>query len=177
MSISTLHHSQELNDLLREWRNLPVDSIQNPRESDLYCNTNQPNLNDLNRELIQGLCQLSNLIANIASQISTHPSHFTKEDLNQISNLASDQLEITSYSLVEVDEKLSWLDPTANESYKNLSLFQKTLIHLETVTENLIRVVTQAEINHFHAQQESAYSKISLDQIQEARQKLNSNEF
>lgn len=165
MSINTLHHSQELNDLLREWGNLPVDSIQNSRESHLSCNTNESDLNYPNRELIQHLCQLSNLIAKIASKISTHPSYFTKEDLNQISNLASNQLEITSYSLVEVDEKLSWLDPTANESYKNLSLFQKTLIHLETVTENLIRVVTQAEINHFHAQQESAYSKISLDQI------------
>jgi hypothetical protein len=118
------------------------------------------------------LCQLSNLIADISSQIFTHPSNFTKEQLNQISNLASDQLEITSYSLVEVDKKLLWLDPTANQSHKNLSLFRKTLVHLETVTENLIRVVTQAEINYFHTQQQSAYSKISFDQIQEARQKL-----
>ncbi|AFZ50737.1 hypothetical protein [Dactylococcopsis salina] len=172
MSISTLPHSQELTDLLGEWGNLPVDSIPNRGESDFPCDTNQADLHHRNRELVQRLCQLSNLIAYIASQISKKPSNFTKEELNQLANLASDQLEITSYSLVEVDEKLSWLDPTANESYKNLSLFKRTLAHLETVTENLIRVVTQAEINHFQSQQQSAYSKISLDQIQEARQKL-----
>lgn len=173
MSISTLPHSQELTDLLGEWGNLPVDFIPNRGESDFPYDTNQADLHHRNRELVQRLCQLSNLIAYITSQISKKPSNFTKEELNQLSNLASDQLEITSYSLVEVDEKLSWLDPTANESYKNLSLFRKTLAHLETVTENLIRVVTQAEINHFHAQQQSAYSKISLDQIQEAKLKLN----
>lgn len=163
MSISTLPHSQELTDLLGEWENLPVDSIPDHRESDLHYR---------NGELVQRLCQLSNLIAYITSNISTDPSTFTKEELNHLSNLASDQLEITSYSLVEVDEKLSWLDPTANESYKQLSLFKRTLVHLETVTENLIRVVTQAEIDQFKSQQQSAYSKISLDQINEARQKL-----
>lgn len=172
MSISTLPHSQELTDLLGEWGNLPVDSIPDRGESDFPCNTNQADLHHHNRELVQRLCELSSIIAYIASKVSKDPSNFTKEDLNQIANLASDQLEITSYSLVEIDEKLSWLDPTANKSYKNLSLFRKTLAHLEKVTEDLIRVVTQAEINQFHAQQESAYSKISLEKIQEARQKL-----
>jgi len=173
MSISTLPHSQELTDLLGEWGNLPVDSISHRGESDFSCDTNQPNLDYSNRELVQRLCQLSHLINYITSQIFTSPSHFTKEDLNQIANLASEQLEITSYSLVEVDEKLSWLDPTDNNSYKKLSLFQKTLAHLETVTEDLIRMVTQTEINQFHTQQQSAYSKISLEQIQEAKLKLN----
>jgi len=172
MSISTLPHSQELTDLLGEWENLPVDSIPDRGESDFPCDTNQADLHYRNRELVQRLCQLSNLIAYLTSNISTDPSTFTKEELNQLSNLASDQLEITSYSLVEVDEKLSWLDPTANESYKQLSLFKRTLVHLETVTENLIRVVTQAEIDQFQSQQQLAYSKISLDQINEARQKL-----
>lgn len=172
MSISTLPHSQELTDLLGEWGNLPVDSIPDRGESDFPCNTNQADLHHHNRKLLQRLCELSSIIPYIASKIYQDPSNFTKEDLNQLSNLASDQLEITSYSLVEVDEKLTWLDPTANESYKILSFFRKKLAHLETVTENLIRVVTQAEINQFHAQQKSAYSKISLEQIQEARQKL-----
>lgn len=157
MSINTLPHLQELTNLLREWGDSSVEAIQT-----------QDNKGDL----LQNLSKLSNLIADITSKVSANPSAFSKEELNQLSNLACDQLEITSCSLVEVHEKLSWIDPMANNSYKNLSLFKQTLIHLERVTENLIRVVTQAEIDQFQSQQELAYYKVSSEQINEARHKL-----
>lgn len=98
MPISILHDSQELINLIQEWRNLPIDHIQNYGELKNPDNTNQTDLQLSNREIVKHLFQLSNLIADITSKISADSYHLTKEELNQISNLTADQLETTSYS-------------------------------------------------------------------------------